>query len=79
VLRRHCRFVEADDVIAPGSTLPELGMDSLEVVELIIDLEDCFDFSFPETLLTPEVFVGPSTIWEAIGPVITMAAEAARS
>jgi acyl carrier protein len=48
-------------------------MDSLQVVELIVDLEDCFEFCIPEPLLTPEVFAGPATIWKAIGPLVSVA------
>ena len=73
VLRRHCRFVTVGTTIAPEASLTELGMDSLQVVELIVDLEDCFEFCIPEPLLTPEVFAGPATIWEAIGPLVSVA------
>lgn len=73
VLRRHCRFTTAGAAIAPNASLTELGMDSLQVVELIVDLEDCFEFCIPEPLLTPEVFAGPATIWKAIGPLVSVA------
>ena len=75
LLRRHSRFVEPGEAIDPGATLPELRMNSLEVVELIVDLGNRFDFSVPESLLTPEVFAGPSTIWDAVGPFISRLAE----
>src|ERR1700728_1703919 len=45
LLRSHCRFVGPGTEIDPGASLPELGMDSLEVVELIVELEDCFAFT----------------------------------
>lgn len=75
LLRSHCRFVGPGTEIDPGASLPELGMDSLEVVELIVELEDCFAFTFPESLLTPQVFATPGTIWEAISPHIPAVAD----
>ena len=34
--------------IQPGSTLKDLGIASLEAIEMIFDIEEHFDISFPE-------------------------------
>lgn len=65
-VRRHCRFIEPQETIDPDALMTSLGADSLEIVELIVDLEDEFRVSFTEELLTPQVFATPGTIWRAI-------------
>lgn len=67
IIRRHSRFVEPSTPIDPDALMASLGTDSLEIVELIVDLEDQFGISFTEELLTPEVFATPMTIWRAVG------------
>jgi acyl carrier protein len=66
ILREHCRFVEDSAQIACDVPLPVLGVDSLDIVELIVELEEGFGFSFPEEMLTPEVFATAGSIWAAV-------------
>lgn len=66
VIRSHCRFVEPAAVIGAYEPMTALGADSLEIVELIVDLEDQFGIVFTEDLLTPDVFATPGTIWAAV-------------
>lgn len=70
LLRGHCRLLEAGDAIASDAPLSLLGIDSLEVIELIVEIEDRFSFSVPDSLLTPEIFASPGSIWRAISPLI---------
>ena len=65
-LRPHCRLLGESEALDPGAPLPELGVDSLAVVELIVQLEDAFEVSFPDEALTPEVFATPVTVWRAV-------------
>jgi len=67
LLRRHCRLVAPGSPIDPDALLATLGVDSLEVVEMIVAIEDEFDLAIPQEMLTPEVFATPATIWQAIG------------
>lgn len=66
IIRRHSRFVEPLARIDPNALMASLGADSLEIVELIVDLEDEFGISFTEELLTPGVFATPMTIWRGV-------------
>jgi acyl carrier protein len=66
VMRRHCRFIEPQERIDPDALMSSLGADSLEIVELIVDLEIRFRISFSEELLTPQVFATPLGIWSAV-------------
>lgn len=70
LLRRHCRLVADDDAIDQDTELPALGVDSLEVVELIIGFEDEFGIAIPQELLTPQVFATPKTLWTAMSPLL---------
>jgi acyl carrier protein len=66
LIYRHCRFAESQDQLDPQTPMHELGVDSLEIVELIVDLEEQFGISFTDDLLTPQVFATPMTIWNAV-------------
>lgn len=66
LIRTHCRFVEPQDQLDPQAPMHMLGADSLEVVELIVDLEAQFKISFTEDLLTPQAFATPMTIWSTV-------------
>jgi acyl carrier protein len=66
LMRRHCRFVEPHEQLDSQAPMHMLGADSLEIVELIVDLEEEFGISFSENLLTPQVFATPTSIWGAI-------------
>jgi acyl carrier protein len=55
VLTRHLRRVPADVDWATVS-LPDLGLDSMLAIELVIDIEEAFGTQFPEELLVRETF-----------------------
>ncbi|MGI8665403.1 MAG: phosphopantetheine-binding protein [Jatrophihabitans sp.] len=55
VLVGHLRSVPADVDWATAS-LPDLGLDSMSAIELVIELEDTFGAQFPEELLVRETF-----------------------
>ncbi|MEV4466182.1 phosphopantetheine-binding protein [Micromonospora echinofusca] len=66
LIRERSRLLSADAPLEPDQSLTELGVDSLEVVELIVNLETEFDIEIPPELLQPEVFATPGTIWNAV-------------
>ncbi len=66
ILRRHCHLSHADAPIDPGALLTTLGMDSLELVDFIVSIEDMLDLSIPPELLTPQAFATPLTVWDMI-------------
>ncbi|HEY1620465.1 MAG TPA: phosphopantetheine-binding protein [Streptosporangiaceae bacterium] len=73
----HCRFADPAGPLAPDTPLSELGVDSLEIVELIVDIEDAYRIELPQELLTPEVFASPATIWQALRDSVAGLAERA--
>lgn len=66
LIRKHCRFVELQEQFDLHAPMQSLGADSLEIVEMIVDLEEQFGISFTEDLLTPQVFATPMSIWNAV-------------
>jgi acyl carrier protein len=66
LLRRHCRLLAPGAPIDPEALLMSLGVDSLEIIELIVALEDVFGISIPPEMLNPQTFATPSTIRSAI-------------
>jgi acyl carrier protein len=66
VLRMHGRFLSGAAPIDPDVSLLKLGVDSLEIAELIALIEDEFRLEIPLERLTPESFATPRTIWELL-------------
>ena len=63
VLRRHCRFAAPDAKLDPDTALTLLGVDSMEIISLIVDLESALGIYIPEDVLTPQAFATPSALW----------------
>jgi acyl carrier protein len=55
---------------SPVSTLAEIGIDSLGVVQLIDELEDFYNLEIPDALLTEEVFRTVGSVWAALDELI---------
>jgi acyl carrier protein len=55
LLARHLRRVP-DDVDWATAFLPDLGLDSMSAIELVIDIEETFGAQVPEELLVRETF-----------------------
>jgi acyl carrier protein len=70
ILRRHLPLAGAE--IGNDDLLADLGLDSMAVVVLLVDIEDTFEVEFPDDLLSVEVFATPSTLWSAIAGLETV-------
>lgn len=66
LLRAHSRLADEVASIPPDTGFALLGIDSMEIVSLVVDLEDMLGLEFPEDLLTPEVFATPGSLWDAL-------------
>jgi acyl carrier protein len=66
VLRMHSRFISSDNAIDPDVSLAKLGVDSLEIAELIALIEDEFNIQIPLERLTPDSFATPRMTWELL-------------
>jgi acyl carrier protein len=51
----------------PADTcLREYGLTSLSTVELLMRLEDTYDISVPDELLTTDTFATPASLWRVV-------------
>ncbi|MCP5096083.1 MAG: hypothetical protein GY943_11055 [Chloroflexi bacterium] len=60
ILGKHIKFGDGTQNIPMDKKLESLGLDSMGAINLLLDLEDGFEISFPGSLLTEETF---STAW----------------
>jgi acyl carrier protein len=66
VLRKHLSFLASDQPLGLDAPLRELGLDSMQAVELVFDLEDELGVVFPDEAMTAETFATPRSLLAAI-------------
>jgi acyl carrier protein len=66
VLRPHVRFLAPGTAIDPDLSIASLGVDSLDIIELVVQLEGKFDVEIPPDQVTPETFSTPASIWRLL-------------
>ncbi|MDL5199790.1 phosphopantetheine-binding protein [Streptomyces sp. ALI-76-A] len=50
--------------------LVDLGMNSLLLIQLVVQLEDAFRISMPDDAMTAETFESVGSLWEALSEVL---------
>jgi acyl carrier protein len=65
LLTRHLRDVPAD-VDWETALLPDLGLDSMSAIELVLELEEELGVQFPEELLVRETFATVPSLEQAV-------------
>ena len=63
------RFLEPDQRLDMDQSLAVAGLDSMNAVELLLELEDTFGFIMPDEHLLDETFSTARTLWEAVSTV----------
>jgi acyl carrier protein len=66
ILRAHARFIATGTAINPDMSLTSLGVDSLGILQMIVQIEDEFDLEIPPEQITPETFSTPASIWQLL-------------
>jgi acyl carrier protein len=66
LLRAHLPDLGADEPLEPDRPLLALGLDSVRMVSLIVDLEGFYSLTFPEDLMSGETFHSAHTLWQAL-------------
>jgi len=64
-LRKFLRM-PVDRPLAPDDSLPELGLDSMGTVSVLVELEQAFSVTFSDELLVPDTFATPGNLWSAL-------------
>ena len=71
VVRSHLPWMSADDTLMPDLELADKGLDSLETVSMLLDLEEQFGIRFPDELLTSTSFETPLSTWQMVDGLTT--------
>jgi diaminopimelate decarboxylase len=66
ILRRHLKYLDPGDALDPDQPLRDLGLDSMQAVELLFDVEDRFDRVLDDEELTAETFATARSLWAVI-------------
>jgi acyl carrier protein len=65
MLRPFLKFA-ADTQLTPESRLRELGLDSMQAIQLLFAIEDTFDVTVPDDLLSDSTFETAGSLWQAV-------------
>jgi diaminopimelate decarboxylase len=52
--------------VTTDSSLRAAGLDSLALVELLVQLEEAYAVTIPDDVLTPEAFATPASLWKVV-------------
>ena len=66
ILRKRLKFLEPDAALPDDAALQELGLDSMQAVELLLDLEDELGIVLPDEAMTAETFATPGSLKAAV-------------
>jgi len=53
-----------------NETMADLGINSFNAIEIMIAIEVEFNVEFPDSLISPELFISPRTLYEGLMTVI---------
>jgi acyl carrier protein len=70
LLRPYCNAVADGERIDPEAPLWMLGMDSMEIVNLIADIEDEYGLTFPDTMLGWQSLESASALWRSLSELL---------
>lgn len=68
ILNNH--ITETLKEISLEDNLRDLGLDSMASIDLILDLEDYYNVSFPDEFLTEELFKSTINLWEVLNSLL---------
>lgn len=63
IVTANCPMAEAGKPLSPDVDLVELGMDSLQIISTMLQLEEAFEVTLPEEHMTLETFTTPGHLW----------------
>ncbi|MFY2557188.1 MULTISPECIES: phosphopantetheine-binding protein [Myxococcus] len=62
VIREFLPRVAPDEPVEMARPCNEMGLDSMNAINLMLALEGAFEISFPDALLTAETFHSPASL-----------------
>ncbi|MEU0173850.1 phosphopantetheine-binding protein [Streptomyces massasporeus] len=70
VLRPSLPLLAPGTGLAPDASLAALGLDSLQTVSLLVELEETYEVVLPDDALNAETFASPSSLWGQISALL---------
>lgn len=70
ILRKRLKHLEPGAALPEDALLKDLGLDSMEAVELLLDLEDELGIVLPDEAMTAETFATASSLREAVAGAV---------
>ncbi|OPH47996.1 hypothetical protein BC351_39090 [Paenibacillus ferrarius] len=64
------RYAVLSDPIDPEVDLARSGLDSLNAISLLLDLEEAYEVEFPQTYMNNDTFATPLALWNALQVII---------
>jgi acyl carrier protein len=68
LLRARLPALAGEAALEPDHPLVALGLDSVGMLSLLVDLESEFGRTIPEHLVTAETFHSPHSLWAVVDP-----------
>ena len=65
-LRPHLRHLPQDQDLHPENRLRDLGLNSMQAIDLVFDLEDNCGVTLPDDQLTDATFETAGSLWQAV-------------
>ncbi|MEU7829504.1 acyl carrier protein [Nonomuraea sp. NPDC049129] len=66
ILRRNLPLLSDSNPLEPDARLSNLGLDSLQTVSMLVELESHYELAIPDDALSVEIFATPSDLWAVI-------------
>lgn len=63
LVRNHLKYLKPGAALALDQPLKLLGLDSMAAVDLLLDIEDNYGITLPDTYLTEETFSTIQALW----------------
>jgi acyl carrier protein len=65
-IRQSLPYLSPEAPLGPDADLRDLGLDSVQMVGVLIAVENEYDIQFPDEMLTEETFASPGNLWRAV-------------
>jgi acyl carrier protein len=66
VLRPHLPFLGEDQRLVEQDQLRDLGLNSMQAIEVLFAVEDTYGVSLPDDQLNDETFASAGSLWHAV-------------
>jgi acyl carrier protein len=76
ILRTYCPYAAPDRDIEPDASLSAMGVDSMAMVNILVEIEDAFAVTIALDSLPAETIDNPTNLWRAVWSLVAADAPA---